>query len=232
MGNMRMAEKRVLSATRGHFSFLLVSLFLLLLLQPLFAGAVIGRIVAHACFSAVVLSAVYAVSEDRRFFTLAVAVALAILAGRWLSYFLESASLALIVHGGAVLFLGFTACILLSHVLKDEEVTADKIYGAICVYLLIGLTWALLFSVIEGIRPGSFQMGQAPGAGPEEKLTLFTYYSFVTLSTVGYGDVLPVSPLARSFAVVEAVFGQIYLATLIARLVGLHIVHSLKKGSR
>jgi hypothetical protein len=232
MGNMRMAEERVPSATRGHFFYLLVSLFLLLLLHPFFAGAVLGRIVFLGCFSAVLFAALYAVSENRRVFTLAVAIAIPVVAGRWLGYFLESEFLTLMVNSGAALFFAFTASVVLSHVLKDEEVTADKIWGALCVYLLIGLTWGSLFLAMETIWPGSFQMAPTPGAEAQEKLPLFMYYSFVTLTTVGYGDVFPLSPLARSFAVVEAVLGQIYLATLIARLVGLHIVHSLKKGSR
>jgi hypothetical protein len=126
---------------------------------------VVGRIVASACFSAVLLSAVYALSEDRRVFILALAIAVPIFAARWLDLFLESAYLGVVVHGGAVLFLGFTACIVLSHVLKDEEVTADKIYGAICVYLLIGLMCGFLFSIIEDVWPGSFQMAQTRGPG-------------------------------------------------------------------
>jgi voltage-gated potassium channel len=216
------------SVTRSHFFYLLVSLFLMLMLQPFF----IERIVISACFSAVLLSAVYALSEERRVFILALIIAVPVLAGRWLDLFLESTYLGTMVHGGAALFLGFTACIVLSHVLKDEEVTADKIYGAICVYLLIGVMCGYLFSVIEDVWAGSFQMAQTVGPEPGEKLMLFTYYSFITLSTVGYGDVVPLSPVARSFSFVEAVMGQIYLATLIARLVGLHIAHSLKKGSQ
>lgn len=205
---------------------------MLLLLHPFFAGAVLGRIVFLGCFSAVLFSALYAVSENRRVFTLAVAIAIPVVAGRWLGFFLESGFLTLMAHGGAVLFLAFIVSIVLAHVLKDEEVTGDKINGAICVYLLIGLMWGLLFWVVETIRPGSFQMVQAPDGGTDEELSLFMYYSFVTMTTVGYGDVLPATPVARSLSMVEAVIGQIYLATLIARLVGLHIVHSMKKGSR
>lgn len=232
MKELDMTERTASSATRGHFSYLLVSLFLLLLLHPFFAGAVLGRIVFLGCFSAVLFSALYAVSENRRVFTLAVAIAIPVVAGRWLGFFLESGFLTLMAHGGAVLFLAFIVSIVLAHVLKDEEVTGDKINGAICVYLLIGLMWGLLFWVVETIRPGSFQMVQAPDGGTDEELSLFMYYSFVTMTTVGYGDVLPATPVARSLSMVEAVIGQIYLATLIARLVGLHIVHSMKKGSR
>jgi hypothetical protein len=233
MNRFMMGEKRLFAFARGHFFYLLISLLFLLLLQPFFAGSVIGRVILRACLSAVVLAAIYAVSENRRVFTFAVAFALPILAGKWLNhYLLESGFLALVVESGSVLFLAFTAGIILWHVLKDEEVTGDKINGAICVYLLIGITWGLLFSVIDTVRPGSFQMAEAAGARPEDKLGLFIYYSFVTLSTVGYGDILPLSPVARSFAFVEAVVGQMYLATLIARLVGLHIAHSLKKGPR
>jgi hypothetical protein len=91
-------------------------------------------------------------------------------------------------------------------VLRKGAVTADKIYGALCVYLIIGLTWGFMFLTLEGFQPGSFLVGQARLSGIEKDPATLVYFSFVTLSTVGY---------------------QIYLAVLVARLVGLHIAYSM-----
>jgi hypothetical protein len=106
-------------------------------------------------------------------------------------------------------------------------VTADKIYGALCVYLLIGLTWGFMFLTLEGVQPGSFSLGQGQPNGIAKDPATLVYFSFVTLSTVGYGDITPLSPPARSLAFMEAIIGQIYLAVLVARLVGLHIASSM-----
>lgn len=97
--------------------------------------------------------------------------------------------------------------------------------GAICVYFMIGLLWALIFSTLELLQPGSFQMPQGQGT----ELSHFSYYSYVTLTTLGYGDITPISPPARSLALLEAIMGPLYIAVLIARLVGIHIVQSGEK---
>lgn len=226
-----MALRVLRSITQGKFLYLLVSLLLLLLLAPLFTGTFIGLIITDIAYSVLLLAAVYAVSEKKQLFTLALALAIPIIAARWLNYFLQSDPLALVSKILTILFLVFIAITVLFHVLKDEEVTADKIYGALVVYLLIGLTWGLLFTVIEGIRPQSFFLGDLQRANIRDMSTHFTYYSFVTLTTLGYGDITPLTPTAKAFSFVEAVFGQIYIAVLIARLVGLHIAHSMRKDS-
>ena len=105
--------------------------------------------------------------------------------------------------------------------------TADKIYGALCVYLLIGLTWGFMFLTLEGVQPGSFSLGQGQPTRIDKDPAALVYFSFITLSTVGYGDITPLSPPARAFAFMEAIIGQIYLAVLVARLVGLHIASSM-----
>jgi voltage-gated potassium channel len=226
-----MARRLLVQIARGNYFYLLFSLLLLLLLAPLFQETFIGSILVDIAFAAVLLSAVYAVCETKQLFTLALVLVVLILAARWSSDFLNSDSLALASKTLTLVFLIFIVCAMLSHVLKDEEVTANKICGALSVYLLIGVTWALLFTVIEGIRPQSFLIADVQGASIREMSTHFTYYSFVTLTTLGYGDITPLTPTAKAFSFVEAVFGQIYLAVLIARLVGLHIAHSMKKDS-
>ena len=226
-----MARRLLVQIARGNYFYLLFSLVLLLLLAPLFQETFIGSIIVDIAYAAVFLSAAYAVSEKSRLFTLALVLVVLILAARWSSDFLNNDSLALASKTLTLVFFVFIVCVMLSHVLKDEEVTANKICGALSVYLLIGVTWALLFTVIEGIRPQSFLIAGVQGAGIREISSHFTYYSFVTLTTLGYGDITPLTPTAKAFSYMEAVLGQIYLAVLIARLVGLHIAHSMRKDS-
>jgi hypothetical protein len=118
--------------------------------------------------------------------------------------------------------------------LRSGRITADKIYAAICVYLLIGYAWAFADAILEGLNPGSFSISPNATSVNEhiERTMQLRCFSFMTLTTVGYGDIVARSPMARTFAVLEALMGQLYLAVLIARLVGLHIVHGMDSNSR
>jgi Na+/H+-dicarboxylate symporter len=107
--------------------------------------------------------------------------------------------------------------------MSEREITQDTIYGAICGYLLLALCWALVFSLIETMVPGSFAVLVTPAGDQERVASLMFYYSFTSLTTLGYGDIVPISPVTRSFSTLEAVMGQLYLTVLVARLVGLHI---------
>jgi hypothetical protein len=92
---------------------------------------------------------------------------------------------------------------------------------------MIGLVWALGYSALEMIQPGSFSGIQRSGASNAPHfadIDQFLYYSLVTLSTLGYGDIAPLSRPARSLSATEAMAGQVYLAVLVARLIGLHII--------
>jgi hypothetical protein len=218
----------------GHLAFmrnpllsLLMALLALLLLYPFFAGSVMAHAFWDICSSAILLLGVYAISHVRRHLVIALVLAIAVLGTKWSAYVIDNKRLLLVNYGLAAIFFIFTACLLLGDVLRKGAVTADKIYGALCVYLLIGLTWGFMFLTLEGFQPGSFLVGQARLSGIEKDPATLVYFSFVTLSTVGYGDITPLSPPARSFAFMEAIIGQIYLAVLVARLVGLHIASSM-----
>jgi hypothetical protein len=101
-------------------------------------------------------------------------------------------------------------------------VTAELILGAINVYLMIGMAFAFLYGLIEHLQPGSFT-GLAAFSGAPERVIEFVYFSFVTMTTLGYGDVSPLTSYAMTASYAEAMFGQLYLAILVARLVGLYI---------
>src|SRR5262249_55188943 len=136
--------------------------------------------------------------------------------------------LLLISCGLGALFFAFIAVTILTAVLRDQIVTGDTISGALCVYFLIALVWMFLYLLVESVHPGSFRI--ADGAIPaidtahrsSDFVSLFLYFSLVTLSTVGFGDIVPITGPARGLVALEGIVGQFYLAVLVARLVGLY----------
>jgi voltage-gated potassium channel len=138
-------------------------------------------------------------------------------------------------HTCIIVLVAFFSITILGYVLRSGRVTMDRIFAAICVYLLIGFAWTFAYALLDEIAPGSFAaVADASRNDYVARVQQLRYFSFMTLTTVGYGDIVPRSPAARTMATLEAVTGQIYLAVLVARLVGLHIVHSagLRSGDR
>jgi voltage-gated potassium channel len=214
---------------RDRFLLLLISLLALMLITPLFEGLVRVTTIIDIFITAIFISTIYAVSQKKRYFLITSLLLLPVLTAMWLDYFVNIPSLRLASDCCGILFFAFTIIIILSSIFREEEVTLNVIYGAIVVYLLIGIMWSFIFEVIEHLHPGSFSI--APTQLVEGRLPL-VYYSFVTITTAGYGDISPVTLTARAYSVVEAVIAQIYLVVLIARLVGTHIRQSMEKKSR
>jgi hypothetical protein len=109
-------------------------------------------------------------------------------------------------------------------VLRQKEVTSETISMSISVYLLIGFTWALFYIVLHVVQPLAFSLGGSPASLSEQQVfPVLTYFSLTTLSTIGFGDITPVTLQARYAAVTEGITGQFYLAILVARLVGMQM---------
>jgi hypothetical protein len=109
------------------------------------------------------------------------------------------------------------------HVFVTDRVTTNRIIGSICLYLLIGMFFAFVFSGIDRIHPEAFSF-EGRGVLPHfEGLRDFLYFSYSTLTTIGYGDMVPARPIPKMLAVIEGMAGPIYLAIMVARLVGMHI---------
>ena len=124
----------------------------------------------------------------------------------------------------AVLVFFFLSCsIAVYDVLFGGVIDINRLVGAACIYLLSGALWGIVYFLLSVISPASF-VGIA-GETWSEQLNEFTYHSFVTLTTLGYGDILPAAPVARTLSYLEAVLGQIYLTVLVAALVGIHIAN-------
>ena len=109
--------------------------------------------------------------------------------------------------------------VVLTLTFRAGPITFHRIQGAVSAYLLLGILWAHAYALLASLRPDAFSGIRSDVEGPRA----FLYFSFVTLATVGYGDVLPVHPVARSLAMLEAVTGSLYLAILVARLVSLSV---------
>jgi len=137
---------------------------------------------------------------------------------------------------GWLLFFAFVAWSELRSLLIHREVTGETISLAISVYLLIGFCWSLLYILIFLNQSDAFSFGGSPDVGatlaahPERSFPIFVYFSLTTISTVGFGDITPVSLSARYAAVAEAITGQFYLAILVARLVGMQMSRSSRPG--
>ncbi len=114
------------------------------------------------------------------------------------------------------IYLGVAVLLILRDILLCQRITADTIRGGICVYFLIGFVWALLYGIVTSFDPQAFSQPLIGG----ESYSKVIYFSFVTLTTLGYGDIIPVSPLATMLTNLEAIIGQMYPAILISILVG------------
>ncbi len=204
---------------RSRSLYLLASLILLILVSPLLEGTRVGHFVVDALFSLALLAVVNAASDSRR--TRVVAFSLAILAILliWISIYNQ------FTLGRAIGLLIFallnttTIVLILRRIVLAPAVTFDILCAGIGLYLLIGFTWALTYLVIDSFNPGAFE---ALSLTAEKGWTEFLYFSFATLTTLGYGDISPDTPFVRIWAVMEAVTGVLYIAVLVARLVSLY----------
>ena len=207
----------------SNFLYLFAALVVLTLVGPVLAATLgeLGYWIGDLTLSTslvIALGSVATTPAQRRLGVALVLASVAALSG-WLIWRAPSALLSYRLIGVAFLLL----CIGVAGagVLRADRVDLNRLIGGLCVYLLIGAVFALLFAVLESLLPASFA-----GLGDSASglaLWRFQYFSFVTLSTLGYGDIVPGNTYAQALVVVEALLGQLYLAVLIAGLVGAYL---------
>jgi hypothetical protein len=186
-------------------------------------------------FAAIIAYALFETVRARKNGVLAVIFGIPAIGARVASSVLPDSNL----WNGAVLivttvFIGFLLLNLLRDISQESRSTSDRIFGALCAYLFIGVLFALVYTHIEYRRPGSFAIpGVQTGENrlPESELMpVFTYYSFVTLTTLGYGDIQPVAEHARTLSWLEALIGQLFLAVMVAGFVAQHMTESAQRS--
>jgi hypothetical protein len=184
-----------------------------------------GVLVADLLFSLIIVAGVLTTFRQRwlRFF--AIILALASLALTWEQHIQSGASLPTLNAVLRFTFTGFLLAVLIVQVFRAGPVTAHRIRGAIVVYLLLGGMWSLLYQIVALTIPHSFHFPEGLAAGdPEELQRILVYFSFTTLTTTGFGDITPATPMARTLAMFEALTGQLYLVITLTRLVSLAIL--------
>ncbi len=204
----------------GNYSFLLIVLVLMLLLHPLLDTG--RRELVSVAFTLIFLAGLYAVRGERRTLVIGLLLVVPALLAGWASSLVESNVLFAISRALEALFLFYVTAVILHHIMTESEITNDTIYGAAAAYLMIGMAFAVVFGWLEALQPGSLA-GLTPGAGDwaGHRFWDFLYFSFVTMTTLGYGDITPAGEEARSIATLEAVAGQFYVAVLVARIVAI-----------
>lgn len=217
MRTMRTTLSSFWADDRG-LSIFLASLVALIFVPALVPIGLLGRLLGDALISLMLVSGAAAVADKPRAVLIVSGIAVAALLVRWASWLFPTADLAVWREISTLATLVALCFVVLALVLRRGSVTTRRIEGAIAVYLLLGFTWAQAYELLVLRHPGAFA-GVVDGRGSQQ----WTYYSFVTLTTMGYGDIMPVHPLARALAVLEALTGQLYLTILLARLVSLEL---------
>lgn len=211
----------------SRFAWVFLAQVLLVVVYPLCRGSVFHEQLLALFHALILLATIRATLTRRRLVKLITGLGLAGLLTRIIGAGLESSVWVQLSDDAFLLFYLIAMLAVFGYVLEKGRVTVDKIAAALCVYFFLALFWGLAYEVVESVRPGSFAFaGPLAPAGEEPDSSLFLYYSLVTVTTLGYGDITPVSPFARSLAAMEAMIGQIYITVLVARLVALHIAHA------
>ncbi|HEY1435019.1 MAG TPA: potassium channel family protein [Thermoanaerobaculia bacterium] len=201
-------------------ALLIVAIFIAM---PLEVMGYVSPLLVTVVITFLMLSGVVTISGSRTVAVVAAAVALASLGLRWAYFVSPSNAVGCWGDGLGIVALLLVVAFLLRHVFREGPITSDRIQGAIAVYLLVGLVFCLAYQLVDSVAPGSFHFSEPPLPERAAINHRLMYFSFVTLTTVGYGDITPVHTVARVLAIGEALVGQLYPAILIGRLVSLQI---------
>lgn len=213
----------LISSTQYKMFNFMVSILLLLILSAVLEGVKYGYLVLNTISSIVFFVGVYAVGSNRRKLVVLIILGLPWFLSEWA--FTKSPETIFT----SVLFFIFVTITILEHILKSEEVTIDTLYAAVCVYLLLGIMWTSIYGFLEYIHPGAVFKDSYGDIHTKMSTNELLYYSYTTLTTLGFGDITSVTPVGRILSVLEAVFGQLYIAFLVARVVSIYTTNALRK---
>ena len=200
---------------------LLIALALLLFFFPFVEEVKGGDLIVSLLLSLVLLSAVLAVASRGRTLVVALLLAIPAIVGRWINHVRPDLSPPAVFLIAGLALVAFVVVNLLRFVWRAPSVNMEVLCASISAYLMLGLMWTMAYWLVDQLTPGAFAFNTNAGKESMNGFNAF-YFSFVTLSTVGYGDITPVSKIARWLAAMEAMTGLLYVAVLIARLVSLY----------
>jgi len=221
----------ITSSSSFRFRNLLIWLFLYLVLSPFISNLPHAGLLFQCSFTAVLLAAVYAIHKEDSSSLPALLLMVILIGLIWLNG-LKLLNISIIaIDLLLIVFLGLLVITFGRYILAAGRVNSELIAAALCLYIFIGLFWAGLLILLQSCEPGSFV-----GSGLDKVKTLkeefqhFNYLSFITMTTLGYGDITPKTPKAMALCQVEAIIGQFFTAVLVARLVGIQVAQQLSGG--
>jgi len=203
---------------------LLIVIIVMMMISPLVSKSPVLRLVNNLVFTWVLLSVVYTVRDQKKFFIVGLVLGIPWVLSAWLYMFSPALIHPSVFAFISTAFFGYVILILLRHIIRTERVTADILYGAFSVYILLGLFFMSFNSFLDAVTPA--YMYAYSGSGNPVKADGLFYFSFVTLTTLGYGDIVPVQLASRTSAIMEAMVGVFYTGALIGRLVGLYVAQA------
>ena len=212
-----------------RYTALLVSLLVIYIIYPFIPSFIPRDMILDLFISLVAMAALYSVCNKTNKFVIGLSLALPSVVFSILHYINDLKLFIVLGCITKVLFLAYIIILSVAYLIETNKIDKETIFGAISIYLLLALFWAHNFNLIELYIPGSFQGIES--FGEHNLLSSLLYFSLTTLSTLGYGDISPASLPAQILSTLEAIMGQIFLATLIARLIGLHIISNKKDGT-
>ncbi|MGD9081519.1 MAG: ion channel [Desulfobacterales bacterium] len=211
---------------KDRFLFLIVFMVALIVLGPFTEPFIRLRVFMELFFSIIFIATIYAVSQKKLHIIIAVILLIPTLLAVWTEDVPANNTLLTIGYLCGLTLFGFAVISILNFIFSEQQVTRQTISAAVAVYLLLALMWTFIYRLIENLYPESFAVAH-------DKLLLaeniYLYFSLVTITTLGYGDITPIGNHAVSFAVLEAITGQIYLVVVVAWFVGMYVSRKSKQ---
>jgi hypothetical protein len=201
-------------ADHGPYALLIVTVLTLFFISPLVAIGVLNELIVDGFVAIVMFAGVFTVHPRPVLRYLVVILAVLAVLMRIASKIAPSTLVTICEAVIEMAAIGLFGLLVMKQFLVSGRPTLHRIAAAIIVYLFLGMVWSRVYEITALAIPGAFHMESS-----RVTITNYLYFSFVTLTTIGYGDILPIHPIARNLAIMEAIMGQMYIAILIARLV-------------
>jgi Ion channel len=206
----------------GPCSYLLASLFIILFIYPYCIDeGPIGKLIVSILFSMILITGSYATGHNRRSLVSGIALAIVAIILDWLHLVAAHPNMFRVLSLIYIIFLSYTIGAVLHYLLVKGPITADKLHGALAAFIMLAFLWAFLYSFVEDFFPHSFNIANHD-SDQGNLFYVLLYFSFTTLTTVGFGDIVPITHQARSLVIIEQLVGVFFVAVLIARLAGLY----------
>ena len=209
--------------------YVLLSLLVFFVLNPFLQNNRLGEFFLVVLMYLTLIPSLLELHGKRTFRWLAISLAVPYMLAVLTGIFYPVHRLVIVDYALLMAFFGFSSVALFAYLGQPGAITSGRVYASVSLYLMLATFWFALYNVIEAIHPGSFvQTGAAPPATVPRPA--FLYFSVITLTTIGYGDILPISPAARMFSALEGATGVLYIAITVARLVAGYQRAEIERG--